>query len=1019
MVNGAVGFFAGPESDEGGVLTGGGTVSFDHIESLVVAAIAGCPMLILGTNADDEITIIARDASTHAGADGIQDLTFSINQGPNVLLLNQADLFVDGLSGDDDIVVRTAAPNEADWDVNLRIAGGSPSSGQLLDSDRLSLETPNLAGGLDRIVFNPTGNDTGNIIIDENNTGLYEAGGTDSLITMDSFVFNCPPAAFIYTSSAGGIEWIHYQGEGSPAVDDDITINGTALDDTTDVQPAGVGSGSFDSAASPKFSFQSFDRLTVQPGSGGYDRINIVGTVGNDGVTSNANTITLGEEVTIGAGIDEVTIDTRDGNDNVDLDLTLAGLKKVVQLGSGNDIANLAGVVIDPADPVIYGGDGDDVIVGSPNIDWVYAGTGNDILIGAGGADQLYGEDGNDIFGNPSAVANGVADDTGNDTFHGGSGSDIFVWEPGDGSDTIEGGAGEADQLLFFGGAGNETFNVFAKVSDPSRAILFRNTGNITMDMAGVDSITVTGNAGSDSYVVGRSNNGDAGDDAPNTTTYADPTATLSDLSTTEVRVVSIVEGLDAPDQVFVDGLATNDSITVSVDGATTNGLRVSGLPYAIRISGSNTADRLTIRGNGGDDLLKTENPSGGGTASVEALIGITMAGGAGNDTLSADAILIGGIGNDKLIGGAGDDQLFGNDGDDTFIGGSGNDTIDGGTGTDTIWIAGTAGNDAIDVFQSSATNLQHTVNGDIQNDTLVLNAGTRTVERVYVDALGGADTIRIRWDDALGIDGNLNALRMDVDGGDGPNQDRLGVVDVGIGDLILYEKGYADDSGTMTIGPGNNEPLVASFVHVETAQPIAAADGDVVVFKHDPFEYNDARSSSWYLGSGDAINVDPNINPGADPVFGFPADQDWYRVVAERTGVLDFQVYFRQVSTVVSGRPGLPGNGNLEISVTDAAGNVIAGFGTNDASDNERIRIPAVAGQTYYLRVFANAGAINTYNITVDNYVPPVPVNLELLDNPVGDPPPANSDTGRSQTDNITVTTLRRLCCVSMMGSS
>ncbi|MFO0923781.1 MAG: hypothetical protein U0905_14975 [Pirellulales bacterium] len=117
-------------------------------------------------------------------------------------MLNQADLFVDGLSGDDDIVVRTAAPNEADWDVNLRIAGGSPSSGQLLDSDRLSLETPNLAGGLDRIVFNPTGNDTGNIIIDENNTGLYEAGGTDSLITMDSFVFNRPPAAFIWLISS-------------------------------------------------------------------------------------------------------------------------------------------------------------------------------------------------------------------------------------------------------------------------------------------------------------------------------------------------------------------------------------------------------------------------------------------------------------------------------------------------------------------------------------------------------------------------------------------------------------------------------------------------------------------------------------------------------------------------------------------------------------------------------------------------------------------------------------------------
>ncbi len=127
--------------------------------------------------------------------------------------------------------------------------------------------------------------------------------------------------------------------------------------------------------------------------------------------------------------------------------------------------------------------------------------------------------------------------------------------------------------------------------------------------------------------------------------------------------------------------------------------------------------------------------------------------------------------------------------------------------------------------------------------------------------------------------------------------------------------------------------------------------------------------------------------------------------MVAETTGVLDFQVYFRQVGPVASGRPGLPNSGNLDIAVTDAAGNVISGFGTNDATNDERVRIPAVAGQTYYLRVFANGAAINTYNITVDNYAPPTPTNLELLDNPVTQDPPlaSNSDTGRSQFDNIT----------------
>lgn len=1000
IVNAAVGFFAGPESDEGGVLTGGSPVSFDHIESLTVAAIAGCPFLILGTNADDDITVIARDASTTAGADGVQDFSFSINQGPSVVVLNQADLYIDAMAGDDDIVIRASAPNEAPWDVNVRVAGGSPSIGAPAEADRLVLETPNNAGGFDDVVFNPTSADTGNMVIDENANGVYDAGGTDSIITFGSFIFNCPPAAFTYTSTAGGVELIQYNGEGAPAVDDNLTINGTALDDTTILNPAGIGTGSFASGASPQFLFKSFDSVTVNSGTGGFDRVQVDGTEGPDAVTSNATTVTLGGLVTIGTGIDQLDINTFGGNDNVDLDLAVPGLAKFINVGGGNDIVNLLGVAVDPADPTVYGGDGDDFIIGSPNPDSIFGGTGNDILIGAGGVDQIYGEEGNDILGNPSAVANGVADDAGNDFFHGGAGSDLFIWEPGDGSDIIEGGAGDADALAFFGGAGAEVFNVFAKVSDPARAILFRNTGNITIDMAGIDQINVQGNAGADAYVVGRANNGDSGSVAAPTSPYTDPTASLSDLSTTEVRVVNIVEAADAPGNVFVDGRPTDDNLTVTVESALTGVLRVAGLPYDVRISGTTTADRLTIRGNEGNDSIKAINSS---NATVEGLIGITFAGGAGHDTLSADAILIGGNGDDFLEGGAGADQLFGNDGEDTMVGGAGNDTFDGGAGFDSILVRGTLGNDAIDISQTADVTLVETVNGVAETDTLVLNAGTRTVERVLVEASAGNDTIRVQWADSLGTDANVNSLRVDVNGGPGTTADRLGVVDLGTGDLILFEEGTTADSGAMAVGPGNAEPLIVNFTNIERAQPVAGVGGDVVFFKHDAFEYNDARTLATYLGSGDAINVDPNINPGLDPIFSLPGDEDWFRVVAERTGVLDFQVYFRQVGPVASGRPGLPNSGNLDIAVTDAAGNVIAGFGVNDATSDERVRIPAVAGQTYYLRVFANGAAINTYNVTVDNYAPPTPRDMELLDNPVGDPPPANSDTGRSQLDNIT----------------
>ena len=187
-----------------------------------------------------------------------------------------------------------------------------------------------------------------------------------------------------------------------------------------------------------------------------------------------------------------------------------------------------------------------------------------------------------------------------------------------------------------------------------------------------------------------------------------------------------------------------------------------------------------------------------------------------------------------------------------------------------------------------------------------------------------------------------------------------------------------------------------------------------LVVFKNDPFETNDDRFIATFLGGGATINVDPTIDPGAlvDPFgdgFDLPGDRDFYRLVATKTGILDFQVYFREVGQLASGRPGLPNDGNLDINVRDADGNVISGFGNNDDDDDERVRIPAVAGQTYYLEVFGNADAINVYSLSFVNEAPPVPYALELDDNPINgqtNPPGTQtdtSDTGRSQFDNHT----------------
>ncbi len=78
-----------------------------------------------------------------------------------------------------------------------------------------------------------------------------------------------------------------------------------------------------------------------------------------------------------------------------------------------------------------------------------------------------------------------------------------------------------------------------------------------------------------------------------------------------------------------------------------------------------------------------------------------------------------------------------------------------------------------------------------------------------------------------------------------------------------------------------------------------------------------------------------------------------------------------------------LPAGGDLDIEVLDVTGNVIAGagdFGNHDDTADARVRIPVVAGQTYYLHVYgATDDVVNGYDMTVTNVAPPVPYDIEL----------------------------------------
>lgn len=147
--------------------------------------------------------------------------------------------------------------------------------------------------------------------------------------------------------------------------------------------------------------------------------------------------------------------------------------------------------------------------------------------------------------------------------------------------------------------------------------------------------------------------------------------------------------------------LAAKTATLTSDDAADAVSLVPAGANISFRVGTTTSADwdpatpgdqapaddgtwRITIRGNGGDDIL----------AAAANVLGATLEGGAGNDVVGGSAradVLDGGGGDDRLTGAVGDDTVRGDAGDDTMVWNNGDntDTNDGGAGRDTTEVNG------------------------------------------------------------------------------------------------------------------------------------------------------------------------------------------------------------------------------------------------------------------------------------------------------------------------------------------
>ncbi|MEZ5715118.1 MAG: calcium-binding protein [Paracoccaceae bacterium] len=264
---------------------------------------------------------------------------------------------------------------------------------------------------------------------------LFNSGSISGYLAL----LNQAPITFDGSGAVDGIDFI------LPAVSQPVNVTGTDFGDHfflgngNDVVLTGAGNDTVDALGGN-------DRVLGGGGNdflrGGDGQDRLVGDIGNDHLLGEA-----GRDTILGGSGDDVC-QGGDGNDRI--------------LG-GNDQDDL------------YGEDGDDVILGGTGRDTLTGGVGNDVLRGNGGFDTLLGGLGDDSMtgGAQADVLFGIA---GNNTMEGGGGFDRLV--SGIGDDLMTGNF-NADIFVFEDGNGNDTITDFAATIAAEK-----------IDLSGVSAIT-------------------------------------------------------------------------------------------------------------------------------------------------------------------------------------------------------------------------------------------------------------------------------------------------------------------------------------------------------------------------------------------------------------------------------------------------------------------------------------------------------------------------------------------------
>ena len=426
----------------------------------------------------------------------------------------------------------------------------------------------------------------------------------------------------------------------------------------------------------------------------------------------------------------------------------------------------------------IKGTEFDDIIYANGGNDTVNAGIGDDTIYGEAGFDTLYGENGNDV----------LIGGTGNDHLEGGLGDDTYIYNVGDGLDTIDDdnrGNTDNDTIKFGEGISfsDITFSrkdnnlIMTLFNDITQGVIIQNffsssyyqveklefADGTTVPLTergfefiqndGADNVsgtnyddtiygkggndTIYGYSGNDTLIGGKGNDrleGSYGDD-----TYiwnlGDGFDTIYDdnRGNTDNDTIKFGEGISFEDLSFEkDG----NSLIIHVNNDRTQGIKIQDYYSSTyyKVEKLEFADGTIVETS---TVAVTIDRS-------DALAAQDITGTDNNDTLTGgnfDDTLTGNDGDDIIDGGAGNDTLRGNSGNDMLIGGKGNDRLEGSYGDDTyIWNLG----DGFDTIYDDNR-------GNTDNDTIKFGEGI-SFEDLSFERDGNSLIIHVNNDRTQGI---------------------------------------------------------------------------------------------------------------------------------------------------------------------------------------------------------------------------------------------------------------------------